>query len=102
MNHVSKARFPLLGAVLLATACVPMETRNARFEKKWPAAGITRLDVHEVNGTISVDGNSPGEISMIAVVRARGVRPDPKQEFDGYLRAELDGETLSSHTRNEY
>jgi len=101
MNRHNKGLYPLLGAALLATACVPMETRSARFEKKWPAAGIARLDVHEVNGTISVDGNSPGEISMIAVVHSRGVRPNPKQEFDGYLRAELDGDSLSIRTQNE-
>ena len=38
---------------------------------------------------------------MIAVVHSRGVRPNPKQEFDGYLRAELDGDSLSIRTQNE-
>jgi hypothetical protein len=97
MNTHSRAIYSLLAATLVA-GCVPLEQHTARFEKKWPATAITRLDVHEVDGTISVDGNSPGEVSMVAVVHARGVRPDPKKEYQGYFRTELDGNTLTIRT----
>src|SRR5207302_8460661 len=88
VNNQFRLIYSLL-AVGLVAGCVPMEQRTARFEKKWPASEIHHLDVHEVNGTISVDGDSPNEISMVAVVHALGVRPDPQKEFQGYLKAEL-------------
>jgi hypothetical protein len=97
MNSHSRAIYSLL-AVTLVAGCVPLEQHTARFEKKWPASTVTRLDVHEIDGTISVDGNSPGEVSMVAVVHARGVRPDPQKDYQGYFQTELDGGTLSIQT----
>jgi hypothetical protein len=101
MNAHSKAVYSLLAIGLIA-GCVPLETHTARFENKWPASGIARLDVHEVNGTISVDGSSPSEITMVAVVHARGVRPDPKKEYQGYFRTERDGDALSIRSSYEH
>ncbi|HEY8131409.1 MAG TPA: DUF4097 family beta strand repeat-containing protein [Thermoanaerobaculia bacterium] len=101
MHRSSRVICSFVGVALLA-GCVPLEERTARFEKKWPAATVTHLEVREVNGTISVDGSSPGEITMVATVHARGVRPNPKEEYQGYLRTELDGDTLSISTRNEH
>src|SRR5581483_7356689 len=92
---------PLAGALLLA-GCYPGEQHSARFEHKWPAAGITRLEVREVSGRITVDGDSPNEVTMKAAVRARGVQPNPKQEYQGYFRAELDGDTLSIESRDRH
>jgi phenylpropionate dioxygenase-like ring-hydroxylating dioxygenase large terminal subunit len=99
MNSRSRVIYSLLGAAVL-TACVPLEERTARFERKWPATSITRLEVREVNGTISVDGNSPGEITMVATVHARGVQPKPREENQGYFKTEVDGDTLVIRTRN--
>lgn len=100
MNRHSRAIDSLLALAFVA-GCVPLEQHTARFEKKWPATTVTHLDVKEIDGTISVDGNSPGEISMVAVVRARGVRPDPKKDYEGYVRTELDGSTLTIRTPHE-
>ncbi len=101
MKIDSRIIYSLLGAVLLA-GCVPLEEHNARFEKKWPAPNLSRLEVHEVNGTISVEGDSPGQVTMVAAIHARGVRPNPKQEYQGYLRTDLEGDTLVIETRNEH
>jgi putative adhesin len=101
MNSHSRAIYSLL-AVTLVAGCVPLEQHTARFEKKWPASTVTRLDVHEIDGTISVEGNSPGEVSMVAVVHARGVRPDPQKDYQGYFQTELDGGTLSIRTPHEH
>lgn len=101
MYRSSRVVYSLAGVALLA-ACVPLEERTARFENKWPAEKVTRLEVKEVNGTISIDGDSPSEITMVAKVHARGVRPNPKEEYQGYLRTDLDGDTLSISTRNEH
>jgi hypothetical protein len=102
MNTHGRAIYSLLAAATLVAGCVPLEQHSARFEKKWPATTIARLDVHEIDGTISVDGNSPGEITMVAVVHARGVRPDPQKEYQGYFRTELDGDTLTIRTPGEH
>jgi hypothetical protein len=101
MNSGSRVIYSLLGIAILA-GCVPLEEHTARFEKKWPATAVNHLEVREVNGTISVDGNSPGEISMVAVVHARGVRPNPEKEFQGYFRADLNGDSLSFTTAHEH
>jgi len=101
MNLRSGVVYSLFAVSLLA-ACVPLEHHTARFENKWPATAINRLDIHEVNGTISVDGNSPGEISLVAVVHARGVEPDPKKEYQGFFATELDGDTLTIRTKHEH
>src|SRR5579872_7172537 len=75
----------LLAVLALLGGCMPMEQRTAHFENKWPANGVTDLNVSEVNGTVTVQGDSPGAITMVANVRARGVRPDPKKPYDGYM-----------------
>jgi len=56
----------------------------------------------EVSGTVEVTGDSPAAITMTANVRARGVRPNPKEEYDGYLRAEVEGDTLTIRTYGEH
>ncbi len=91
-----------LFAVALLAGCVPLEERSAHFDSKWPAANLTHLEVSEVNGMVSVEGDSPNEIRMTATVRARGVHPNPKEPYEGYLRAEVDGDTLSIRTRGEH
>jgi hypothetical protein len=101
MNRHSRAIYSLL-AVTFVAGCVPLEQHTARFEKKWPATSVTHLDVKEIDGTISVDGNSPGEITMVAVVHARGVRPDSQKEYQGYFQTELDGSTLTIRTPHEH
>jgi len=101
MYRSSRVIYSLVGVAFLA-ACVPLEERTARFENKWPGANVAHLEVNEVNGTISVDGKSLGDITMVATVHARGVRSDPKQEYQGYIRTELDGDTLSISTRNAH
>ena len=101
MNRHSRAIYSLL-AVAMVAGCVPLEQHTARFEKKWPATTVTRLDVHEIDGTIAVDGNSPGEITMVAVVHARGVAPDAQKEYQGYFLTELDGSTLTIRTPHEH
>src|SRR5207253_2507192 len=65
-----------LFAVALLAGCVPLEERSAHFDSKWPAANLARLEVSEVNGMVSVEGDSPNEIRMTATVRARGVHPE--------------------------
>lgn len=89
-------------AVALLAACMPMEERTAHFDNKWPAETIRHLDLTEVNGTVTVTGDSPSAITMSAGVRARGIRPNPKRPYDGYFSAELDGDTLTIRTEGSH
>jgi len=89
-------------AVALLAGCMPMEERTAHFENKWPAETIKHLDLTEVNGTVTVSGDSPSAVTMSAGVRARGVRPNSKRPYDGYLSAELDGDTLTIRTEGSH
>jgi hypothetical protein len=90
----------LIAALALLSGCVAAEERTAHFEQKWPASGIGELNVDEVNGTVTVHGDSPDAITMTANVRARGVRPDPKEPYEGYMNAEVDGNELSIRSRS--
>ena len=97
----SRFLYPVMAVALLA-GCVPLEERTAHFENKWQAATITHLDLTEVNGTVTVTGDSPSAITMSATVRARGMRPEPKRQYDGYFTALLDGDTLTIQTRGSH
>jgi len=97
----SRFLYPVMAVALLA-GCVPLEERTAHFENKWQATTITHLDLTEVNGTVTVTGDSPSAITMSATVRARGMRPEPKRQYDGYFTAELDGDTLTIRTRGSH
>jgi DUF4097 and DUF4098 domain-containing protein YvlB len=92
MNIRSRVIYSL--AVVFLTACVAGERRIVRIDRKWPAAGIRRVEVREVDGTISIDAGTADQISMQAVVHSRGVPPKQKEENQGYFRSEVDGDTL--------
>lgn len=93
---------PLLTGVVVLAGCIPLEERTAHFENRWPSANVSRVEVTEVNGTVSVDGDTPNTITMVANVHARGRRPNSKEPYEGYLSAELDGDTLSIRTRHQH
>ena len=85
----------LLAAVILATACVPAERHHDRITRTWPADGIKRLDLHEVDGSVDIEGTNNNEISLIADVRERGFHSDPNKENKGYFESRVEGDTLS-------
>jgi len=89
-------------AVALLAGCVPLEERTAHFENKWSVPTVTRLDLTEVSGTVTVIGDSPSAITMSATVRARGIRPDPKRQYDGYMSAQIDGDTLTIRSQGTH
>lgn len=92
----------VLPAVLLLAACYPLEEHSARFERSWPATDIKRLEVREVSGKIDVEGDSPNQIRMLAVVRSRGVAPNPREENQGYFQTDLEDGALVIGTRDSH
>jgi len=89
-------------ALALLAGCVPLEERTAHFENKWADPALKRLDLTEVSGTVTVVGDSPSAVTMSATVRARGIRPDPKRPYDGYMTAEIDGDTLAIRSQGSH
>ena len=73
-----------------------------RVQRSWPASAIHRLEVREVDGTISVDATPSNEIRLVANVRARGKEPNPKAENQGYFRSDVEGDTLVISRNREH
>jgi len=91
----------LLTTALLATACVVGERHHETITRTWPIGAIKQIDLHEVNGSIDVEGTTSDQISLVADVRARGVMPDPKKENHGYFETNVDGDTLDIGRRGD-
>ncbi|HKB80845.1 MAG TPA: DUF4097 family beta strand repeat-containing protein [Thermoanaerobaculia bacterium] len=100
--NTRKRLLPLVLGLTLVAGCYPLEEHTARIGGKWPAAGLKQLEVREVNGMISVMGDSPNEITMVANVRARGVQPNHREPNEGYFSTDIDGDTLVIATRDEH
>ena len=92
----------LLATALLATACMVVpERHHDRITRAWPAGAIKRIDLHEVDGSVDIEGTNTNQIEMIADVRERGFRPDLKKENKGYFETDIEGDTLSIGRRGE-
>ena len=83
-----------IAVALTLTACAPVEKRRAHYEKTWPASSIRRVEVNELNGTISVEAGAADRVEMTAEVRSMGIRPDKGKENDGYFSTSIVGDTL--------
>lgn len=95
MNR-SLRNYYLLAALLAMTSCVAVAERHDDvISRTWPAASIHRLDLHEINGSVEITAGASDTISLVAHVRARGVKPDATKENKGYFQSVVDGDTLS-------
>jgi DUF4097 and DUF4098 domain-containing protein YvlB len=94
MNSRNRNVYLLLGAALLLAACDAGKKYESTVQRHWPAAGIDRLHIREVDGSVDVVAADVKEISMVARIRSRGTAPDKKAENDGYFSTAIDGSTL--------
>jgi DUF4097 and DUF4098 domain-containing protein YvlB len=83
----------LLSAALLAAACHVGEQREVTIDRKWTTDAIRRIEVREVDGSVSVEAGKPGEISLSAHVRTTE-ESKPKRDNQGFFRSDLTGDTL--------
>jgi hypothetical protein len=95
MNSPSRRHYLLAAALLALSSCVPLESREDTITRSWPAAGIHRLNLSEVDGSLSVEAGSPDEVTMVAHVRTRGFKPKANRDNKGYFETRLSGDTLS-------
>jgi len=100
MNRLNRTLY-LLAVVIFASACFNFEHNTERQPKatavvnrSWPAAGIRAVDIHEVDGSISVEAVATDQVTLEARARGR-FELDPKAENQGIFRTELQGDTLS-------
>jgi len=90
-------RLYLLGAAAAAllASCNVGKQYDSTIQRRWPAAGIQRLNVREVDGSVEVIAADVQEISLVARVRSRGTAPDKKSENEGFFSTALEGDTLT-------
>ena len=100
MNSRSRQLYLLIGSILIVSCTVGSRTEET-IKRQWPAAGIARVEVREVDGSVSVEAGNTTEITLVANVEARGFEPDKKKENDGYFKTEINGDTLSIGREHE-
>ena len=93
MNSRSRRLYLLLVPILLVSCAVGKRTQET-VTRRWPAAGITRVEIREVNGSLSVEAGNPAEITLVAEVEARGFEPKKDEENHGYFKTSISGHTL--------
>jgi hypothetical protein len=71
------------------------EQHSETITRSWPADGIKRVDVNGIDGSVDVTAGTGNEVSLVAHVRSRNFRPDPKKENHGYFVTSLDADTLT-------
>jgi DUF4097 and DUF4098 domain-containing protein YvlB len=102
MNSRNRKIYSLLTAVLILGGCARGERYTTTINRTWPAAGVHRLEIREVDGTVTVDGDATDTITLTANVRSRGIKPKPNEENQGWFRTELTGDTLSIGRRDKH
>lgn len=98
MNRLTRNLY-LLAALLIVAGCDERERRasdaaRATITRNWPAAGIERVKVTEVSGSITVEPSATNEISLLATAKGdldvkKGVENDglfDTKITDGTLR----------------
>jgi hypothetical protein len=90
----SKTLLLVAAGVALLSSCVEGKRYETTISRKWPARGITSIELREVDGGIQVGAGAADEISLVAHVRSRGVGPQPGKENGGFFVTRLEGDTL--------
>lgn len=97
MNRLTRNLY-LLAVPLVLAGCFDRETRSsnaarATIARNWPAAGIARVKVAEVDGSITVEASATNEISLLATAKGDlDVRKG--EENDGLFVTRLEGDLL--------
>jgi hypothetical protein len=101
MNSSTRRLYFLIASLLLAS-CMGGKRTEETITRQWPAAGINRIEVREVDGNLSVEAGAPGEISLIANVQARGFERKRNAENHGYFQTVISGDTLRIGREHEH
>ncbi|HWS72779.1 MAG TPA: DUF4097 family beta strand repeat-containing protein [Thermoanaerobaculia bacterium] len=94
MNSRNRNLYLLAAAALVLAGCKAGRRYESTVSRRWPAAGIERLHIREVDGSVDVVAADVNEIALTARIDARGTAPDHKAENEGYFSTSIDGNTL--------
>ncbi|MEO8036675.1 MAG: DUF4097 family beta strand repeat-containing protein [Acidobacteriota bacterium] len=94
MNRQTQKLYLLAAAMLLAS-CDAGERYAAHIERRWPATGVQRVSIREVDGSVQINASNTNEITLSAQVRTRGVRPQTGKDNQGFFESTVDGDTLT-------
>ncbi|MCU1348341.1 MAG: hypothetical protein JWO56_1371, partial [Acidobacteria bacterium] len=95
MNSRNRNLYLLGAAALLLAACDVGKKYETTVQRHWPAAGIEKVNVREIDGSVEVVAADVKEISLVARVRARGTEPDRRKENEGYFSTAIEGDMLT-------
>ncbi len=101
MNSRTRRLYFLIAPLLLAS-CMGGRRTQETITRQWPAAGINRVEIREVDGNLSVEAGTPGEISLVANVEARGFERKRNAENHGYFQTVISGDTLRIGREHEH
>lgn len=94
MNSRNRNLYLLAAAALTLAACDAGKRYESTVQRSWPAAGISRLHIREVDGSVDVVAADVKEIALTAKIHARGTPPNNRAENQGYFSTSVDGSTL--------
>jgi len=97
----SRNRYLYLLPAMLLMACMAGERRTVTINRTWPADGIHRVHVNEVNGGVNVEAGNTNEITLVAHVRAYE-KPKPNEDNQGYFKSDVNGDTLEIGRKNRH
>jgi hypothetical protein len=100
MNSPNRRLYLPAVAILLAS-CVAGTRTEETITRRWPAAGINRIEIREVDGSVSIEAAPTNEITLVANVEARGFAPKKNEENDGYFKTILAGDSLQIGRQHE-
>lgn len=91
----------MLLLALAATGCqLAAERKIVHIDKTWPAAGVQRIEVNEVDGAIDIEASQSDQIVLKAVVKTR-IPAKMNEPNQGFFRTEMDGDTLTIGRKHE-
>ena len=94
MNSRNRNLYLLAAAALTLAACDAAKRYEATVQRSWPAAGISRLHIREVDGSVDVVAADVSDIALTAKIHSRGTAPDARAENQGFFSTAVDGNTL--------
>jgi hypothetical protein len=101
MNSRKRLFYSLLALAFAGGCGIVAERKVVQINQTWPAAGVSHLEVDEIDGTINIQPSNTGEITMKAVIRTR-VPGKPNEQHQGFFKTELDGDTLTIGRRQQH
>ena len=84
-------RVPVVVSLLLA-GCAAGERHVATYERAWPAASVTAIELTDVDSNLAVQAVPGNKVTLVARVTAWGRGPDTQRPNDGFFETNVLGD----------